>query len=127
MIFAHTLEQVIHREKTQTRRLVKPGQCLDSATGRIHNHERTLYQIGKSYAVQPNRGQKSVARIRLTGLRHATVNAITDEDARAEGFASRADFLAIWKHIHGAQTDLDAEVWVLEFELIAILADEYPG
>ncbi|MBZ0290671.1 MAG: hypothetical protein K8I30_23805 [Anaerolineae bacterium] len=118
MIFAHTLDKVICGEKWQTRRLVKPGETLDSAQIRVSNQsQRTVYEVGKSYAVQPNRGQKAVARILLTGLRREMVLSINDEDARAEGFPSKAEFVAAWQKIHGLKADLSREVWVLEFTL----------
>ncbi|MBL8157307.1 MAG: hypothetical protein JNM70_24255, partial [Anaerolineae bacterium] len=76
MIFAHTLDKVICGEKWQTRRLVKPGETFDADQRRVLKEgKRTLYEIGKSYAVQPNRGKKAVARIVLTGLRKEQVSA----------------------------------------------------
>jgi hypothetical protein len=124
MIFAHTLDKVICGEKWQTRRFANPGDTLiDSNKRVIDSKNRTVYEIGKSYAVQPNRGKKAVARIVLTGLRKESVSSITEEDAQAEGFASRADFLATWRRIYGQNTDLSREVWVLQFRLFAVHDD----
>jgi hypothetical protein len=126
VIFAHTLEQVLREKKSQTRRVIKAGEEL-TRTGvalRVESHgKRTVYQVGKSYAVQPGRGKKSVARIVLTGIRREPVNAISHADARAEGFASREAFLSTWHAIHGAKADLSQEVWVLEFRLEVIIVD----
>jgi len=125
MIFAHTLQQVLCGEKSQTRRLVKQEECFDASLGRVvRAGKRTVYKIGKSYSVQPNRGKKGVARIELVNLRKEPVSAITHADALAEGFASRDEFLATWRSIHGQNADLSHEVWVLEFRLHAIVADE---
>jgi len=117
MIFAHTLDQVITGKKRQTRRLVKADEGFEDNRRITKKGNRTLYEVGKSYAVQPNRGKKAVARILLTGLRKERVDSITDSDARAEGFSSREAFLATWRAIHGEDVDLSREVWVIEFEL----------
>src|SRR5258708_15396845 len=104
MIFAHTLDKVLSGEKWQTRRPVKPGEklscrkdlfgekiCVQAATDRI------VYEVGKSYAVQPNRGKKAIARIVVTGIRLQQVRMIGECDALAEGFASRQEFFATWQ------------------------------
>jgi hypothetical protein len=118
MIFAHTLDKVICGEKWQTRRIVKAGEAFDLSQQRVRvNDKRTVYEIGKTYAVQPNRGKKAIARIRLTDVRREKIGVISEADARAEGFASRDEFLKTWRDIHGSKADLKIEVWVLEFEL----------
>lgn len=117
MIFAHTLDQVITGQKRQTRRLVKADEYFEDNRRITKKGQRTLYEVGKSYAVQPNRGKKAVARILLTNLRKERLDTITDADAKAEGFSSREEFLVTWRAIHGQDADLSREVWVLEFEL----------
>ncbi len=118
MIFAHTLDKILCGEKRQTRRLVKPGEHLTTKSGKAAVvAKRTVYEVGKTYAVQPNRGKKAVARILLTGLRREKILDISTADAVAEGFLSRDEFLKTWHNIHGAKADLLHEVWVLEFEL----------
>jgi hypothetical protein len=77
MIFAHTLDQVIQGQKWQTRRLVKASDCLVEGVAIQRGTNRILYAVGKTYAVQPNRGKKAVARILLTGLRRERVADIT--------------------------------------------------
>ncbi|MFQ3567608.1 MAG: ASCH domain-containing protein [Aggregatilineales bacterium] len=117
MIFAYTLQQVLSGDKRQTRRLIKPGQQLAEDGRAILNGQRAVYQVGRTYAVQPSGRQKAVARIVLTGLRKERVSAISEADARAEGFPSREAFLAMWRVIHGEDADLNCDVWVFEFEL----------
>jgi len=117
MIFAHTLDQVLGGQKQQTRRLVKFEESFENNRYIIKANLRILYEIGKTYAVQPNRGKKSVARILITGIRKEQVSSITADDAKAEGFTSREDFLNTWRTIHGQDADLSREVWVFEFEL----------
>lgn len=125
MIFAHTLNQVICGEKQQTRRLVKMDETFDFDNQAIVKaNSRIVYKVGKSYAVQPNRGKKAVARIVLTAIRKERVGSITDADALNEGFKSRDNFLAAWHIIHGQNADLNREVWVFEFELDSIVEEE---
>ncbi len=88
-------------------------------TAVIHNG-RKKWVVGRTYAVQPGRGQLQVARIRVTGLNSEYVTRIRTPDAIAEGFESRADFLNTWIDIHG-EDGLDCRVWVVTFECEDIL------
>jgi hypothetical protein len=131
MIFAHTLDNVLLSKKTQTRRLVKAGECLcvsQTLLGEVvYVHipgKRRVYEVGKSYAVQPGRGKKAVARIKITNLKREKICSIRTQDAKAEGFTSRKAFFAAWYAIHGAKANLEAEVWVITFELENIVADD---
>jgi hypothetical protein len=54
MIFQYTLDQVLDGRKTQTRRLVTAGRP-------------SRWRVGRTYAVQPGRTKKAVARIEVTG------------------------------------------------------------
>lgn len=138
MIFQHTHAWILQPSphtgalKTQTRRIVKPGQgwaealsfgvigkhagevleSLPNFTSRtpykgheiyaVHFRGRkaSIYQVGKSCAVQPGRGQRAIGRIRITGIRREDVRDISDEDARAEGFASKWQFWETWTEMH---------------------------
>lgn len=120
MIFAYTLDRVLSGKKTQTRRIAGSGErlierggvpCVVTAGGRV------VYQVGRSYAVQPGRNDKAVARIRLTDIRQEALGTISDDDARAEGYPTRDGFLATWRSIYGEGFDLSRDVWVLTFEL----------
>lgn len=125
MIFAHTLLQVLRGEKCQTRRIVKPDEAFDSEHQAIVKiNMRTMYKVGKSYAVQPNRGKKAVARILITGIRKEKIGTISEADALDEGFRSRDDFLATWQSIHGEDANLNHDVWVIEFKLQSIMEEE---
>lgn len=118
MIFAHTLHQVMCGEKRQTRRLRKLNETFDlDRQAIIKSDMRVMYQVGRSYAVQPNRGQKAVGRILLTGIRKERLDSITHVDALQEGFTSRDHFLTTWYKIHGHRADIEREVWVFAFEL----------
>lgn len=71
MIFQHTWKKVLSGEKTQTRRIVKPGQvyraiAIDgkqlppSVVTSPNYRPKSVYFVGKTYAVQPGRGKYGV-------------------------------------------------------------------
>lgn len=150
MQFNHTWQKVLSGEKTQTRRISLPhadgtGEFDCEMIGypdgvmsvqRLKKHGdrwRTIYQIGKTYAVQPGRTAKGIARIRITGIRCEDVREINREDVEAEGFASRYAFWSVWTKMHDPamvkgdylyamlMTERPAEryaAWALTFELV---------
>jgi hypothetical protein len=121
MIFQYTVQQVLSGDKTKTSRLVKPHDtAVIGSDGKIEavlSGGRDKYRVGKTYAVQPARTQPAVARIRLLGIERQVVSETNKSDAQAEGFSSRQEFFAQWDEIHGAGKR-DADVWMLEFELV---------
>ncbi|MFN8450600.1 MAG: ASCH domain-containing protein [Anaerolineae bacterium] len=121
MLFQHTLDLVLSGAKTQTRRVVAREDTAehgdDGAITAVKTSGRDKYRIGKTYAVQPARGKPAVARIRLLRIERKRASEMSASEARAEGVASRAAFLDMWSSIHGADK-LDADVWVLTFELV---------
>lgn len=46
---------------------------------------RVKWKVGRTYAICPGRGKKTVGRILLTGIKCERVDAITEEDVKAEG------------------------------------------
>lgn len=56
-------------------------------------------------------------RVCLTAIRLEPVAAISDADARAEGYESRDDFLAVWKALYGERA-LAEQCWALSFHVI---------
>lgn len=133
MIFSFTLEQVLSGQKTQTRRLMQPDDMIQdfntpyfvSNPRGLHGDiftvrrgkNRLLWVVGRTYAVQPARGAKSVARIEILSIRRSCAAAIEEQDARAEGFSGRDEFLATWQTISKKHT-LYADVWVLTFKVV---------
>ncbi len=124
MIFQYTWPQVVTRRKTATRRVIGPNER--ARRGRynrivaVEHGGRVKWRVGATYAVQPGRGRKQIARIRLTRITRQKLTRISTAEACAEGFANRAEFLRTWQQIHGAR-GLDQRVWVLEFELVETL------
>lgn len=105
MIFQHTWEKVLSGEKTQTRRLVRPNQLfihVPPSVGRLSQNGKykAIYETGKSYAVQPARGQKAVGRIQIAGIWREDVRDISHKDAKAEGFPTKYAFLQVWTNMH---------------------------
>lgn len=125
MIFQYTWQKVLAGQKTQTRRLARDSDRLwtvqidDGLSEKVLKRgNRTKWRTGRSYAVQPARGKKSVARIRLLDIRYQHLGYVSEEDARAEGFANLTEFSQAWTTIHGHFEPQQA-VWVLEFRLWA--------
>lgn len=122
MIFQHTWEKVIAGEKTQTRRIVKPGQRLveefyDWPFWHVYdNNDRLVYATytplniatGR-YAVMPARGVRGlrkVADIQITRIRREDIREISAEDVTAEGFRAEYPsgayfgFIETWASMH---------------------------
>jgi hypothetical protein len=83
----------------------------------VEHNGRVKWSVGSTYAVQPGRGQKQIARIRLTRITCQKLFRITNAEAQAEGFSNRQEFMRTWESIHGLCIK-DTRVWILEFELI---------
>lgn len=124
MIFQHTLPQVLYGNKTQTRRIIDTDEVAirgryNQIEAVLHNG-RTKWCVGKTYAVQPGRGEGQVARIKLTKINSEQITRISSRDALAEGFSNRQIFLQTWQSIHG-ENSFNLRVWVLTFELIEVI------
>lgn len=125
MIFAHTWQQVLAGEKTQTRRVVKPGderwplaEFSTGAISQVRRNGRCLWKVGRVYSVQPGQGKCEVARIRITAIRYCErAGDISEVDARAEGFATVEEFRAVYGRINGVGA-LERPCWALTFALI---------
>ena len=88
------------------------------------------YTVGKTYAIQPGRGKKSLGRIRIISVEKQALRDITQEDAVAEGFSGYFEwfptdqFFDYWCRLYRiinnevhSDLDLDEQVWRIEFEL----------
>ena len=120
MIFAKTADKVLAGEKTQTRRPTHYEDYLifsELKIVRVKRRGRLLWEVDRTYAVQPGRTARSVGRIRLLSIIIERLYLITHEDARAEGFSGGDEFVRAWKELY-PKSSLDEMVYVLEFELV---------
>ncbi len=94
MIFKSGLcDKVLSGEKTQTRRVKKEGEYfVGGPFTRVMVEKQNLYKMsrikwmtGRTYAVQPGRGEKAVGRIKLLAIREEPLQNISDDDAKQEG------------------------------------------
>ncbi|MFN8454021.1 MAG: hypothetical protein U0401_04990 [Anaerolineae bacterium] len=144
MLFQHTWRFVVSGQKTQTRRLAQEG---DQAVYEDNNPNRPisqvirtadagvpklLYQVGKTYSVQPGIAKKTVGQIRLTAIRRERLQDLSEADALQEmpgasaqppdagaGQQARQAFQELWATMYktpGSRWEDNPEVWVLEFE-----------
>jgi len=138
MIFQYMWQQVLDGTKTQTRRIVKPGEVLRFDPNPVYNAVHHMgghakWQTGNTYAVQPGRTQKAIARIEITAIRQERVQDISDEDVIAEGVVVwkwalwqvespfAAGYAELWDSIHtskGMRWSDNPLVWVIEFRLM---------
>lgn len=72
-------------------------------------------KVGRTYAVRRSRFEKAKGRVLVLSTRQEPLGAITEAGARAEGFASQADFFRAWREIHKSAPDLGQSVWVVTF------------
>lgn len=126
MIFQHTAQWVLDRSphtgqpKTQTRRPMKDGDhyaYVDGALA-VYRHGRLLYQVGKTYSIQPGRGRKGIGHFRLLhiGFVSRAWN-MSSTEARAEGFKSPSAFREIWVKLYG-RAALEQSCYALVIERI---------
>jgi hypothetical protein len=114
-------DKVINDEKWVTRRLKKPGEqyvgfrpggkshCVITAKGTVK------YRVGDNAAICPGRGKAHKGRKQIISIREEpSVADISQEEAVAEGFTNRDDFLARWDAINGKGHRNDP-VWRIEF------------
>lgn len=116
------LTKVLNEEKTQTRRIKKPGETCElqahrSDTCVLTGNNRLKWAVGREYAVAPGRGKHGQGRIKIRFIGEARACDISEGDARAEGFNSRAEFLEAWDAINGKGHREDP-VWVIVFQLV---------
>lgn len=115
MIFTPDLaEKILSGEKTQTRRRRTGANPTNARGGWVDDPCR--YKVGRTYAVQPGRGQKAIARIRILSVTAEAMCDMTEADALAEGFADRQGFVDWWLERYGRGSWLDP-VWRITFAL----------
>jgi hypothetical protein len=146
MIFSQSAEQVMNGTKTQTRRVLKPDDRLTSYVRGVpvlptifnDRMNRVRYRVGKTYAVQPGRSQKSIGRIKINRIRVEKLFEIRYKDMIAEGILPEdydeekmgeptakdyfIGFLQTWNRLYDRSSPYrsahNPEVIVLEFEVV---------
>lgn len=109
MIFKPELAAlVVAGQKTQTRRLWRPGDSLTRPTETslkvVTARGRARWRTGQILAVQPGRGKPQIAKIQILDLWRENLIDISLSDARAEGFETRDEFWRKWLELIGATT-----------------------
>lgn len=136
------IDLIIAWRKTQTRRVCKPGEKVNSV-GLVRMVEtaqgRVKWRVGDDYAVQPGRGKPGAwynrepddwrpLRIRLLDIRQERLQDISQEDVLAEIGAVEPfeakhlwQFYEVWNAINTRAGDRWADnplVWALTFEVV---------
>lgn len=119
---------VLAGKKTQTRRPMKEGEYrklrYSSPISRYpavySANNRMKWAVNEDVAICPGRGKKAVGRIRITAIRMERPLEISADDARAEGFPDREAFWDKLRSLYGADVDLGAWYWVIEFEVARV-------
>lgn len=101
--------KVMAGEKTVTRRLVSDNPASPWWK------ERCGLVPGRTYAVCPGRGKRAIGRVLVTDATLMQLGVLTDEEARAEGFADSIAFRKAWCEINGEHVP-SAVVWRITFD-----------
>lgn len=112
MIFSPELARKVRNgTKTMHRRPAKPGDTT------------CPYQPGRTYCIQPGRGEDHLCRVEITDIHLEQLGDIDDHDAHLEGFSSHGAFIDHWLTAHGT-INLDQLVWVITFKLPHLVVRE---
>jgi hypothetical protein len=129
-LFQHTLKQLLTGQKTETSRLALPEpdgtSCKGTEMIQYPNGTKSVmrgadmrwfpkWQVGKDYAIQPNRGVKAVGRYRIEDIWWQDVRSLSNAQVQAEGFASYDDFMRLWIRMHGTDK---FEAWRMEISVL---------
>jgi len=123
MIFAVDghIEQIIAGTKTQTRRRLSPETRLISYSSKykvthVTVNGRVKYRMDGIYSVQPGRGKKGLAKIKILEIRECTSSYISEEDALAEGGYTPFEYYAVLRQLY---SDVPAfPMYALTFEYV---------
>jgi len=120
------IEAIKAGRKTQTRRPMKLGDFIlwNGPPHRVGAQVTMIcdqmghirWRLGGRYSICPGRGKPRIGIIQVIRMRSDCVGQISAQDALAEGLESRDVFFAAWKNLY-PKSDLQENVWVLEFRL----------
>lgn len=79
--------------------------------------EHCAYRVGQEVAICPGRGKQQIGKARITGVSRVLLAHFGPADARAEGFATAAEFEAAWTAINGGYDPMTL-VWRIGLEAI---------
>lgn len=124
MIFKHTLKSALDGTKTQTCRLMHPGDRLvllnDGNTRVTHDDGKPRWTQGHVYSIQPERCHAARGHFLCTYLRFVSDPMAVDEAfALAEGFPNLQSFLDSWAKLHGK--NLHAPAWAIGMRIIRVV------
>jgi len=103
------IAKILEGRKTMTRRPV-------------NGDTPCAYRVGQEYSIQPGMARPTVARISVNHVSREPLGSIQDDDAYDEGFRDANEFLTYWTDLYG-KCDLDQQVWVIQFDLVRVVAD----
>lgn len=95
---------ILSGRKTQTRRIWRRQRAI---VGSIH--------LAKTLMLS----RDFFARLEILNVYKERLGDISDEDARAEGYPNRAAYLQAFRDINHDHIDLDQEVYVVKFRVVA--------
>jgi hypothetical protein len=109
------IDAIMSGRKTVTRRPL----TKHPVTGNPSDQFACRYEVGKDYAIQPGRGKRQVARLRVKSVEKWMLGVTNEGEAVLEGFPSRDAFEAYWRKLYGG-FDPGQLVHRIEFELIPV-------
>ena len=119
------------------------GPILDGTKSQTRRFHDPKLKVGSIHVVKRFPSDRTFAKVRIRGVRTEPLGAVTDEDARAEGNADRADILRQICRSHANRGTLGKTprewielledvlsgrsmgptIWVIDFELVSKIWD----
>jgi hypothetical protein len=115
MLFQNTWERVLDGSQTEISLPIKAGEVLFQNPTQVKSGSRTIWRVGKNYAVQPGKGENAVSSIVIQEIKEGVLGQLDMEAVLAEGFNNREQFIETWKGVHG-NYDPNQRIWILRFE-----------